>query len=113
MKYLILSLLLISCTQKYQTYHIIDANNFDIQNPTTPITKKMYPARKVTQSNCEDQWLFNSNAQKENQRYVQNSMIKRICETPYLLNARLTETWWTTIIYSRSCFKIEGYCPKK
>ena len=37
----LLFLLFVGCTQKYQTYHIIDKHNFDKDNPQTPITKKL------------------------------------------------------------------------
>lgn len=113
MKVLVILFLTMSCTQKYQTYHVIDSRNFSIENPDTPITKKMIPQKKVVQSNCIGQWLFSSNAQKENIRYIEKNLVGRMCDSQYLLNARLTETWWTTIIYSRSCFELEAYCPRK
>ncbi len=113
MKLLIL-LLLASCAQKYQTYHIIDKLNFDKDNPSTPITKKLYPlpAKKRT-SYCEGQILFFSNAKKNTDKYL-GSMVKTMCpSSQFVLNSKLTETWWTTIFYSRSCVELEGYCPRE
>ncbi len=110
-KLLFFIILITGCTQKYQTYHIIDKYNFDKDNPKTPITKKLYPGKKVKRSHCEGQVFFSSNAVTKSTRYL-NQMVKGMCpNSNYVLNSRLTETWWTTIIYSRSCMEIEGYCP--
>ena len=111
MKLLIL-LFLTACTQKYQTYHIIDKHRFDKNNPEAPITKKQYPGYKTRLSHCKGQIFFMSNAQKQTDRYL-HSAIKSLCpKSNTILNSRLTETWWTTIIYSRSCVELEGYCPR-
>ncbi len=113
MRIIFILLVLVSCTKKYQTYHLIDVNDFSFEEARPPIAKKMMPKNKVSRTHCEGQVLFSSNAQKENQRYMQG-MIKRMCDnSSYLLNARLTETWWTTIIYSRSCYTMEAYCPRE
>ncbi|MBT4792909.1 MAG: hypothetical protein HON90_15140 [Halobacteriovoraceae bacterium] len=112
MKLLIL-LTLVSCTQKYQTYHVIDKFNFDQDNPQTPITKKQYPGRKTTIDHCAGQFFFMSNAKKQTDRYLKTAVRTMCPNSNTILNSRLTETWWTTIIYSRSCFELEGYCPKK
>lgn len=112
MKLLILLTLLVGCTQKYQTYHIIDKGNFDKENPQAPIAPKMFPGKKRTMSHCEGQIFFSSNAKKRTDQYVGN-MVRTLCpKNKYLLNSRLTETWWTTIIYSRSCVELEAYCPR-
>ena len=113
MKLIILALFLSSCAQKYQTYHIIDKHNFDKDNPTTPITKKMLPRPKLYKTSyCSGQFFFYSNAKKTTDRYLSN-MVRTMCpSSQYVLNSKLTETWWTTIIYSRSCVELEGYCPR-
>lgn len=111
MKFFIL-ILLISCAQKYQTYHIIDKQNFDKDNYQTPISKKLYPQMRVSSSFCEGQFFFMSNAKKETDLQL-NRIVRTLCPNDnYLLNSRLTETWWTTIIYSRSCVDFEAYCPR-
>ncbi len=113
MRYLFLLFLIMGCSHKYQTYHVIDKYNFDKDHPNPPITKKMYPGQKVKRSHCEGQLLFTSNAVTKNTKYLEQ-MIKGMCpDSNYILNSRLTETWWTTIIYSRSCMEIEGYCARK
>ena len=112
MKLFLLLLLLGSCTQKYQTYHIIDKFNFDKDNPETPITPKMIPGRKTRTSHCESQVFFASNAKTKTDRYVR-TMVRTMCpDSNYIMNSRLTETWWTTIIYTRSCVELEGHCPR-
>lgn len=111
MPYLLFSVLLMSCSQKYQTYHVIDKYNFDVEKPNTPITKKLYPGNKTTLSYCKGQFFFYNNAKKETDQYLPH-MLRGMCrKSNYILNSKLTETWWTTIIYSRSCIKMEGYCP--
>jgi hypothetical protein len=113
MKVILLALLLTGCTQKYQTYHVIDKYNFDKDDPQTPITPKMRPGLKTTNNYCEGQIFFASNAKTNTDRYVKN-MVKSMCpDSDFLLNSKLTETWWTTIIYSRSCVELEAHCPLK
>lgn len=104
--------LTISCTQKYQNYPIIDKSHFDKDNYDSPITKKMYPGKKVEASTCSGQIFFASNAYEDTKRQLQN-MVRTLCpESMYLLNGQLTETWWTTIIYSRSCVELTSFCPR-
>ena len=112
MKYIFFIVLALSCTQKYQTYHTIDKLNFDKENPEVPITKKMRMGKKTSSSYCEGQVFFTKNAKKNTDRYV-STMVKTMCpDSQYIMNSKLTETWWTTIIYSRSCVELEGYCPR-
>lgn len=111
MKCILLLLIFISCTQKYQTYHIIDKHNFDKDNPQTPITKKLRQGIKTRNNYCEGQILFATNAKTNTDRYLKN-MVRTMCpNSNVILNSKLTETWWTTIIYSRSCVELEGFCP--
>ena len=112
MKYIIILLLLTACTQKYQTYHVIDKHSFDKENYQAPITPKLLPAKKARASHCEGQIFWYSNAKKQTDRYL-SRLVETICpDKKYLVNTRLTETWWTTIIYSKSCVEIETYCPR-
>ena len=105
--------LLASCTQKYQTFHIIEKSNFDKENYQAPIAPKLLPGKMSKASHCEGQFFFSSNAKKKTDLYT-GQLVRTICpENSYLLKSRLTETWWTTIIYSRSCVELETYCPTK
>jgi len=112
MKLIVLSLLLMSCAQKFQTYHVIDKHNFNINNPVPPVIKKMAPGKKTEIDFCAGQIFFMSNAKKDTDRHLSN-LTRTMCpDSNYLLNSTLTETWWTTIIYSRSCVRLESYCPR-
>ena len=104
---------LASCTQKYETYHVISKSEFNKDNYEAPVTKKMYPGEKVTKDYCEGQILFSSNAKKATDRALTNIVRTTCSDDEYLLNSKVTETWWTTLIYSRSCVELETYCPRK
>ncbi len=113
MRFFIITCLFLSCTQKYQTYHSIDKYNFQKEGENSPIVKNMIPVKKVKRAKCAGQFFFFENAQKKTDLYL-SRMLPSLCESSnILLNSRLTETWWTTIIYSRSCVKFETSCSKK
>lgn len=112
MKTITLLLLLTGCAQTYQTYHTIDKHNFTKDGANSPITPKMVKTKKVERGHCEGQFFFFSNAKKKTDSYLPR-MIGSLCgDSKYLMDSRLTETWWTTIIYSRSCVKFEAHCPR-
>ena len=109
---LLLLILLVSCSQKYQTFNTIKKGEFEYGKPHSPISPKMYPGKKVIQKTCEGQILFNRNAHKITEASIP-ALISYSCpKSEFLLNAKITETWWTTIIYSKSCVEIESYCPR-
>ena len=113
MRALILITLFFSCTQKYQTYHAVDKHNFKKEGENSPLTQKLIPIQKVKRASCAGQFFFFDNAQKKTDQYL-NQMIPSLCKnSSVLLNSKLTETWWTTIIYSRSCVKFETSCSRK
>lgn len=112
MKILIL-LLLCSCTQKYQTYSLIDKENFNKEDRSTPVTPKLRRTVKEKKSYCEGQIFFSANAKAATDNYA-NQVVNYMCpQSKYLMDTKITETWWTTIVYSRSCVELEGYCTKK
>ncbi len=112
MKIFFILLLMISCTRKYQGFPIIDKNHFDKDNYDSPITSKMYPGKKVQASTCSGQIFFSSNAYEDTKRQLQN-IVRTLCpDSQYLIENELTETWWTTIIYSRSCVELISFCPR-
>lgn len=109
---LILPFIFIACTQKYSTYSVIQKETFRYGDEEhNPITKKMLPYGKDKQYVCHGQWLFMNNAQKEAERSVENLLHHTCKGKDYLLDAKLTNTWWTTIIYTRACIEIETSCP--
>ena len=92
---------------------MIDKTRFDKENPEVPITPKMRKGKRTAKEYCAGQFFFMSNAYKQTDRYLKN-MVSTMCpDSNYIMDSRLTETWWTTIIYSRSCVELEGFCPRK
>lgn len=107
--------LLTSCSQKYQTYHVVDKYNYKIDDYDAPITSKLLPRTKVSKTICSDQIFFNRNAEKISKRQMEQ-VVQNLCpDGRFIINAKLTEDWWTVIAYSRSCMTFEGYCslPRK
>lgn len=103
--------LFVGCTQKYQTYYVIQKRTFEYNKPHNPITPKMRRGMKEHQESCEGQIFFNRNADIIAQNNLP-AMIRYTCPgQEYLLDAKITQTWWTTIVYTRSCIKLEGHCP--
>lgn len=112
MKILFLLLLLTSCAQSYQTYNTIDKRNFSKDGENSHVTPKLVRSQKVEHGHCEGQVLFFSNARAQTDKYI-DRMVTNLCgDSDFLLDSKLTETWWTTIIYTRSCVKFETYCPR-
>jgi hypothetical protein len=110
---LILLLFTVGCTQKYITYHTIEKATFKVDEVHNPITQKMYGIKKDQQYVCVGQWLFNNNAHKDSKRAIP-TLLRHTCRgKSHLLNAKLTNRWWTTLVYSRSCYMVEATCPSK
>ena len=73
----------------------------------------MHSGKKEVQKSCEGQIFFNRNAHTIAVNNIP-AMLRYSCPgSEYLLNAKITETWWTTLFYSKSCIEIESYCPRK
>lgn len=115
MKLLILIMLFVGCTRKYQTYHTIEKASFKFNDESEQnyITPKLVPGQKITKNFCAGQIFWMNNAKKETEFKV-NDLVRYSCpENEYILNSKITESWWTTIIYSRACIQLETYCPRK
>ncbi|MFL5784031.1 MAG: hypothetical protein ACJ76H_05420 [Bacteriovoracaceae bacterium] len=116
MKFLILLLLCISCTQKYADYDLIRKVDFNKESFERPITVyEVLPSGNDKLDSCFNQWLFFSNAEKEKNEAIP-VMVRTLCPgKDYLLNTSMTETWWTTLIFTRSCVEMDTSCavPKK
>lgn len=108
---LLVILLFAGCSNKYKTYHAIQKRKFEFDKPHNPVTPLMRRGKKEVQETCEGQIFFNRNAVKITQGSLP-ALIRYSCPgSEYLVDAKITETWWTTIIYSRSCIKLESFCP--
>jgi len=116
MKFIImlaLALNFAACSRKYETIHAIKKKDFLFGEKHNPVMPKMYPGVKQTGEFCTGQWLFFNNAVRDTHEQL-NRMVRVTCpKDDYLLNSRVTETWWTTIFYSRACIEIETHCPSE
>lgn len=99
------------CTQKYADYDLIRKVDFNKEMYDRPITTfQVLTQGKDELKECFNQWLFFSNAEKEKERYIP-SMVRVLCPgKDYLVNAKFTERWWTTLIFTQSCISIETLC---
>lgn len=111
MKTFIIFAFLVGCTQKYADYDLIrkvDFNKESYERPT-PATQVMAQGRDEL-NECFNQWLFFSNAEKQkNDRTPE--FVRALCPgKDYLVNATMTERWWTTIIFTQACIDIKTLC---
>jgi hypothetical protein len=102
-----------SCTQKYADFDLINKRTFKADQYERPMSvKPMLQGVSDDVKRCFNQWLFFSNAEKQKIEEIPY-LIKITCpKDDYLINTKITETWWTTIIFSRACVEIEAHCPK-
>ena len=111
MKYIFTLFLLTSCAQKYRTYSVIEKSSFIAgKEQDLIVNKKLKKGRKFTKEYCRGQILFNTNAKKETDRYLEQLVRLSCPKTKYLMDTTVTEVWWTTLVYSRSCVELESYC---
>lgn len=111
MKTILLLTLIASCTQKHVTYDVIRKVQFGHGEYQRPIISK---AMRVDGNDrlkaCFNQWLFTSNAEKRKNEAIP-LIVRSLCPShDYLIDANLEETWWTTIIFTRSCAEIQTSC---
>lgn len=116
MKTMFVLLAVVGCTQKYASYDLIRKVDFNRESYERPVTAiDVLPQGTDQLKECFNQWLFFSNADKEKEREVP-SMVRLLCPNrDYLVNATFTDTWWTTLIFTRACVDIETTCadPKR
>jgi hypothetical protein len=73
---------------------------------------QVIPVGKDQLNYCFNQWLFFSNAEKEKNESIP-FLIRSLCPgKDYLLDSDMTETWWTTILFTRSCVNVETSCAQ-
>jgi hypothetical protein len=111
MKKLLVFLALVGCTQKYVGYDLIRKIDFNKESYQRPVSVyQVLPQGKDKLDSCFNQWLFFSNAEKEKIAAIP-FMVKTLCPgKDYLLDTTMTETWWTTIIFTRACVEMETNC---
>lgn len=113
MKNILILLALVGCTQKYADYDLIRKVDFNKESYERPITlTQIVPVGNDQLEACFNQWLFFSNAEKEKNNSIP-FLIRSLCPgKDYLLQAEMTEQWWTTIIFTRSCVNVETKCAE-
>tara|TARA_B100001971_G_scaffold84647_1_gene77990 strand:- start:96554 stop:96907 length:354 start_codon:yes stop_codon:yes gene_type:complete len=114
MKVILISLFLFGCSQKYTYYPVINKKNFNVEQTTPPKSvPPMIKAKAEVEEFCEGQIFFNKNAFNITESSIK-ALVQHSCPgSDYLIDAKLTKLWWTTIVYSRSCVTLESYCPQK
>ena len=119
MIFLSLLILLSGCATNYEDYSFISKKDFTLEEDRiVNRTAHERPARLVSgraevEEFCESQILFNKNAFNITRDSLP-ALVRQSCPgQDYLLDATITKRWWTTLVYSRSCIKVESYCPKK
>lgn len=61
---------------------------------------------------CFNQWLFFSNAEKDKETSIP-MLVRSLCPgKDFLLQSEMVETWWTTIVFTRSCVSVETKCAE-
>lgn len=111
MKTILLILLMTGCTRKYASFDLIRKVDFNKATYERPVTlTQVAPAGRDTLKQCFHQWLFFSNAEKEKENSIPY-LVRSLCpKNEYLLNADMTEDWWTSIIFTQACVDIETQC---
>jgi hypothetical protein len=114
MKILPLLLALMACTQKYTDYDLIRKVDFQKETYTRPVTTTEVIAQGRDELNtCFNQWLFFSNAEAEKEKAIP-VMVRTLCPgRDYLVNTEMRETWWTTLVFTRSCARMETLCANQ
>jgi len=113
MKNALLLFFLFSCTQKYASYDLIRKIDFNKESYERPITvMQVLPIGNDELKSCFNQWLFFSNAEKQKDESIPY-LIRSLCPgRDYLLQSEMVETWWTTILFTRSCVRVETKCAE-
>lgn len=102
---------LVSCTHKYVDYDLIRKVDFQKESYDRPTTlMQVLPNGQDQLGACFNQWLFFSNADRERNDAV-SMIVRSLCPgRDYLLQARMNESWWTTILFTRACVDIKTLC---
>ncbi len=111
MKTLLLLLITLGCTQKYAGYDLIRKIDFNKESYERPVSVyEVLPEGKDELKSCFNQWLFFSNAEEEKKSAIP-IMVRTLCPgKDYLLNTNMTETWWTTLVFTRACVEMDTSC---
>jgi hypothetical protein len=101
------------CTRKYSSYDLIRKVDFNRQTYERPLTTmQVLPNGNDYLETCFGQWLFFSNAEKSKDEAIPY-MVRSLCPgKDYLLDSEMVEMWWTTLIYTRACVRLDSKCAE-
>ena len=109
---------LFACSKKYYDYDYINKNEFtmvevDRQNLPEEEAPLLIPGKTEVEEFCAGQILFKSNAFNIAHSSIP-AIVNQSCPgDDFLVRAQITQSWWTTLLYTRSCVTIKSFCPKK
>lgn len=106
-------LLLSSCATDTAYYPVLQKDAFLKTSDNRPV-KNMTLSRGMSYQKdiCAGQFFFSSNARKETDEKLARQIANLCPNENYLLEADIKKTWWTVILYSRSCVQLKAYCPR-
>jgi hypothetical protein len=115
MNFILSSLFLVAlsgCTHRYVDYESIHKASFMRPGPLTPpVTTVITPGLSDALGSCFNQVLFLSNAEKEKDAYLAES-VRALCpRSDWLGPTRVTNHWWTVLLFSRACVEVRTRCP--
>jgi hypothetical protein len=74
---------------------------------------QILPEGRDQLKSCFNQWLFFSNAEKNKNEAIP-FLVKSLCPgRDYLYESEMVETWWTTLVFTRSCVEVETKCGEQ
>jgi len=117
MKSLLLCLIVVSffvgCTRKYVDYDVIHKLEFRDNPEKRPIAPPLVKGKGTPDNmeQCFNQWLFFANADANRNRYLPQAVQVLCPGSDWLIDTRITNQWWTTIIFTRACVDITTHCP--
>lgn len=111
MKNLIILLFALGCTQKYADFDLIRKVDFNKESYERPVpATQVITQGKDELGECFNQWLFFSNAEKQKNERIPE-FVRALCPgKDYLVKSKMTETWWTTIVFTQACIDIKTLC---
>lgn len=102
----------LSCSTKYQHLGTINKKAFIEKDEMRDTKKRLTKGRTDNDSFCIGQILFQKNAFDITESSLK-SLIRSSCPgDEYLQHTVIKRTWWTTLVYSRSCIEIEALCTR-
>jgi hypothetical protein len=102
--------LLISCSTTTQHLGTINKEAFLEKDEYRGAKKPLRKGKAESESFCVGQLLFQKNAFDITESSLK-PLVRASCPgNEYLQEMKIVRTWWTTIVYSRSCIEVQSFC---